>query len=195
MRIQATTQNFTGYKNIISNELYGTSGSMGFITAQLNNEGKNDLQEYQTLKKMMGCNESALKNDVITMIQTHKYNYKPLMLIDAQPLLNGEDLNRLSEMVPNEIPLKEYKTLENITLKAYTLMASLTKRMMADNFKEQDAGFKESIKQYMKIMTVFTQSDDAAFDLLDYTLRKNELCKKAAERINSAIVRAMRPFF
>lgn len=195
MKIQSTGQNFTGYKNVISNELYGTNGNFAFITAQLNNEGKADLKEYKKFKQMMGFDKKAVENDVITIIQSNKYHYKPLMLIDGQPLLGGEDLKKLYNMVPDIIPSKEYKKVEDVTLKAYTLMADITKRMMMDTFKEQDIGLKQSIKQFMRVMTLFTQDNDAAFDLLDYSLRKNNHYKKVAERINNAIVKTMSAFF
>ena len=51
------------------------------------------------------------------------------------------------------------------------------------------------LKQFMSVMTVFTRDNDAAFDVLDFSLRKNESCKKAAEVINNAIVKSLKSYF
>ena len=55
MKITATSQNFTGYKNIITGNLYGHNCDFSFITAQLDNVGNPDLDEYKKIKKLGGC--------------------------------------------------------------------------------------------------------------------------------------------
>jgi hypothetical protein len=47
----------------------------------------------------------------------------------------------------------------------------------------------------MSVMTVFTRNNDAAYDVLDFSLRKNETCKKAAEIINNTIVKSLKSYF
>ncbi len=194
MKITATSQNFTGYKNIITSNLHGSNGDLSFITAQLDNVGSPDLDEYKKIKKLIGHSSSADK-DVITMIKSQVYGAKPILYFDVLPLMNGNDLERLGACATDKQSMSEYKSLEKLSMKIYTLMASLTKRMMNENFHHRDEGFKEVIKQFMSVMTVFTRNNDAAYDVLDFSLRKNETCKKAAEIINNTIVKSLKSYF
>lgn len=195
MRIDFASNNFKGYKNIISNDICGTNARLLFISAQLNDENEADLLNYKNIKKGMLLPKKDIDNDVINIIYAHKYGGRPQMFLDDKILYWGKELKQLQNMVPKIMPESEYKNIETAHMRAYTLMASLSKRMMNDNFSHQDREFKKSINQFMKIFTLFTRDNDAAFQLLDLSLRKQEPFQKVARLINETIVKTMSHFF
>ena len=140
MKITQTSQNFYGYKNIISDEISSRNGMMTFFAAQLNDEGHPDLSEFKKLKRLLKQSEDLINNDVFCATYTHSQGNKPNLFIGNQVLFWGNELRWLKDNRPKAMPLKDYKEMETTHLKAYTLLANLTKRITNEKYNNKDSG-------------------------------------------------------
>ena len=194
MRILQTSQNFYGYKNVISDDINRRNASLTFISAQLDNEGQNDLAEFKKLKNMMEMPADKIDSDVINIIYTHIDGNKPNLFLDNKVLFWGDELRWLKDNHPKVMPIEEYTRIKDIHLKAYTIMASLTKRIKDRNIQFSDEGIKNVISGFMKTMTEFTKNDNASFDILQHAFSSKVPTPRIAENLNTIISKTMEHF-
>jgi hypothetical protein len=117
------------------------------------------------------------------------------LFIDNQVLFWGHELGWLRDNRPAAMQLNEYKKLEAINLKAYTLIASLTKRMIYDKFNHNDNGINNVIRSFMRVMTKFTKDDNASFDVLQHAFSTKFPFQETAEKFNQTCINTMTKFF
>lgn len=109
--------NFNGYKNVLSNTVIRPKGAakMTFLSMQLDNIGKNDLEIWQRLQKHITNRDFT--TDIITFNLIEQGGKNTLAVSDA--LIRTENIEPRSEE-------------EKLMIDAYTLAASLTDRIKQD---------------------------------------------------------------
>lgn len=194
MRITGTSQSFYGCRNIISDDIRTHDRMVTFISAQLNDEEKADLAEYKKLKTMLELPTERVNNDSISMIYTHIEGQNPNLFIDNQVLFWGGELRWLKENRPKAMSLQEYQNIEATHMKAYTLLASITKRIMYGNLPPSDSGINNVIKSFMSVMNRFANSKEASFEILQHSFMSKMPPEYIAENFNNLIVKTMNKF-
>jgi len=141
---------FKGYKNIITNDIiFNDKSRMAFIATQLNDIGSPDLAELKKINEMSFLDTN---NDVLIMLYS-KYRTMPQRLFFGdKSLYLGDELLSLQEECGDTY---NYKREEKASMKAYTLMASLTKRMMQNPLYTKDADFS---KVFHGLFTYFSDA-------------------------------------
>ena len=183
---------FKGYNNIITNNIkFDNQGSrLAFISMQLNDEGAKDLTEFRTINEM-----SLIKNDsdVLTMMYSKLGPMPERLFFNDKSLYLGNELADLHEECGDTY---NYKREEKASLKAYTLMASLTKRMMKDATFKVDESFS---KVYSELLMFFSESlarnPMQVNEMLQQCVNFGEPLKNTASFFNNFINMNMKKFF
>lgn len=183
---------FKGYNNIITNNIkFDNQGSrLAFISMQLNDEGAKDLTEFRAINEM---SFTDTKNDVLTMMYSKLGPMPDRLFFNEKSLYLGDELSKLQEECGDTY---NYKREENASMKAYTLMASLTKRMMNDATFKVDEGFS---KVYRELLMFFSESLSKnpmqVNDMLQQCVYFGEPLKNTASFFNDFININMKKFF
>lgn len=195
--------NFKGYSNIISaynipvNGLYTT-----YIAMKLDNEGgHNDLDQYKSIRKLMGYPEGIENEDILTF--THiTNNINEDLFCGNKGICTGEQLKHAKDkFVPIVFNKEQYTDLEKIHLKLYTFLADITKRMANDKFENEDENIKRVIQTIFSNMQkihkggflLFDKKE--AFDLTSIGCLKQFKFQKIAWKFNRKIAETMTEFF
>ena len=182
--------NFNGYKNIISDDLQASAGRLIYFSAQLNNEGEKDLDNYRRLIDSNTIFYRSSDNDVINCLYISSGD-KDRISMNMRPLAWGEELQALSkELVPDV-----YKKEESAFLKAYTLIASLTRRMMNNNLCMKDRQIVDVFKQTVDTFVKIGSENKTAFDFVENSMLENKPFDKLAFFINRRIQQSMNVLF
>lgn len=134
MKIDKSNINFTGYSNIVAMKSKVANNTHHILSMKLDDlNGHNDLSTFKQLKKMLGIySEQHINNDIITIqYNTNKNLGIKLLDIDNYVLNSGEDL-LIAEDLYRKNP-EHFKKLQDYNIKAYNLLASLTKRIASEN--------------------------------------------------------------
>lgn len=182
---------FKGYKNIITNDMqFDRDSRMAFISMQLNDEGTPDLTEFKKVKEMSFLHDDS---DVFTMMYGKFKNMPEKLFFNDKSLYLGDELSYLHEECGDTY---NYKREENASMKAYTLMASLTKRMKANSQCIVDGDFG---KVFQSLLMFFSDSlhknPMETYEVLQHCIRNGEPLNKTASFFNDFININMKKFF
>ena len=195
--INGTKTSFKGFKNIIANKISSSYNDNGiaYVSMQLNDEGTNDLTQYKALKTMLELPQEDIDCDVITFTHMKREGKSSLLIMNNQNLLLGEELRFIREN-PSKFKLtpSEYKKEEKICLRAYTFLASLTKRMMNTNLSSTDSEMGKVIKETHKTFTIILRNPHTAFELINNGLLSLVHFQEIAADLNKTIAKTMHIF-
>ena len=176
-----TNTSFKGYENLISysgSDELRTGFNFSYMGMLLNNEnGSNDLKTWHEIQTKLFKNEPKTDYLVLTCANIDD---KSLFVLNNQPL-SLEDI--------------ENKDEEDAILKAYTLLASLTRRIIyTDHHPENNKVYLTLVKIMENLSKVFNDKTHAMYLS---TLGANEVVKhyKTAELINKSIAKKMATYF
>lgn len=184
---------FRGYKNVITNDIESPDGSrMAFITMQLNDEGAKDLAQLREIRKYIP-EEQANDSDILTLMYSKLRHNPEYLFFDGRSMYLGDELLRLQKEVGDTY---NYKREETAAMKAYTLMASLTKRMKKDERLIRDSGMGKVIQ---KMAMQLTQGEvtklSHVMDFLSFSLQQTNILKATASFFNDFVIQNMSKFF
>lgn len=172
---------FAGYKNIISNTITEDFCQISYMSMELNNDNYNDLDKWVEIqKKLLKIDEPSKHLILLTSLRApngHSFETRSFQTIGPKEFL-------LNLNIEKQLPL---------TLKAYTLLASITKRIMGENEYLEDCGLQSSLDE---LKNVFTKNYDANFakELTLGLLNKKDH-KSTARRINKQIDKNLKTYF
>lgn len=181
MRINAIQQNpnFKGYKNLIC-DMYEDKpqSKFAFITLQLTDDGQNDLAIWNKIQKDLLHKEPK---DTITFQMVETPRGSNLYIADS-PL----DI-RLYKDLPND---------EKLALKTYSLLASLTKRIMSYSITTTDADMPRVLWSAREDIGKFLfNSIDEVNQIVYHSFLKNITDHKIAGLFNKTIQKKMVSYF
>ena len=117
--------NFQGYKNLISHGTTNCDGKIMYMAMELFDDEKNkDLSAFREIKNMIlpdGCTD-----DVITFTFAKHGESNEALFLDGITVPDDMDLKICRKKMSNET----FEYYEKVAMKIYTLLASLTKRIM-----------------------------------------------------------------
>ena len=182
---------FNGYKNVLSYDAKPTDGCSRecFFALELNDsDGYNDLEYYKSLLDISPeIQKSNSPTPPVLSCLCHIGGKKDYFYLNSFYLYNLDDF-KVSEKTLGEIPYKRYETF---MLRAYTLLASLTKRMSHIDLCEKDKGFMNVINFSCKtIADLIGNQKMAQKVVMDYCMA-NQKFNFMAYDINKRIQRTM----
>ena len=181
--------NFNGYKNVIHNDVSQDNIRFTFLSMQLNDNGVKDLAELRKIQQLQNLDTN---NDVLSLFYSKKSGSKEFFYFNGNPLFLGGELRNLWELCSDR---DAYKLEEKAALKAYTLIASLTKRMMNSGLPGTDNSFPHVVKSTMEsFMKIFTSSPAGVFNLIQGSILENKQLEKTAAVLNSIVDKNMKIF-
>ena len=196
---------FKGYSNIVAakNVKVGNLYT-SYIGVKLDdNDEYKDLSSLKKIHELQGVQGSFNNNDILTLThiadENSKYEY---MYLGSKSVWWGEQLKIIKdEYVPEYISQKSYKKIEEIHLKVYTLLASLTKRMSFDKFENEDENYKRVLEclninlKNMRIGEFLLFNQNEAFELLSIGCLKHTKFQNVAKGFNKVLSLSMTNFF
>lgn len=145
--------NFNGYKNLLTNNASLTKNRrLSFLSIQLDNIGKNDLDTWNTIQRNLLGEKNP--SDVMTIVMRKLFNNHFLLL--------GED----KDLDPYCVKQGSYE--EKMLMKTYTWLSDLTKRIMNDNNLIKDKGCIETIRMSLINILPFSGNDIEATNAFVY---------------------------
>ena len=183
-------KSFYGYKNVIHNDIETDSFKFMFLSMQLDDNGAKDLTEFRKIRTL---EKKSADTDVLNVIYS-KIKYKPaFFFFDGRAMYSGEELKQLSEQYSYS---NVYKQEERATLKAYTLIANITKRMMHNALTEMNGNIGKVMQSAMEsFMNIVSSNPASIFNMLHGSILENKQLDKTAAQINKLIVQNMDVFF
>ena len=182
MKINPIQQNpnFKGYKNLVCDMLESTDNSkFAFMSLQLDNQGCSDLADWQTIQKDL----YGIKNpkDVITF--------------QLMKTSRGNNLYFSNKPLTMKITNKSSKE-EKLALKAHSLLASLTRRILEQSMTTTDAEMPRVLFETVKnIEAFFFDAVSEVSSIVYNSFAKQTSEHKIAGTINRAIQKNMQAYF
>ena len=190
-----TLNTFKGYSNIISDDIKADGMRLAYITMKLDDKGQSDLTELRKVREIMGITGKELEDDTLMFSYTRSPKNSTLYF-DGIPILYGEELKMAQQMRDRGIKLNfNYDRQEKMHLKLYTLLASLTKRMMNDNLITNDGGMVDVFKKMNKIIMSTTGSQQYTYELINHGIFTKIPFQQTAAWFHKGIVKTMGNFF
>ena len=182
--------NFKGYKNLITFDQEAKGNRLALFAVQLDNNGTKDLDNYKQLAKFDNCFDSKI-DDTLLCLYSETPNHRTLYL-NNDLLLNSNELKEVSQ----KLPPKMFSQIEAGYLKAYTQLASLTKRIMTDNNSTINyKNIKKVMQNAHKILTSFCDGhSNIAFQILQNAFY-NVSPQKSTSIINAGISKLLKNYF
>ena len=190
--------NFNGFSNIVALSRSQVGNKyISYISAKLDNKGEPDLDRYQKIREQQGLLANKETDNVATFVYVlDKDQNKETLYFHEKPMFWGDELKALGEeYVPKLMSAENYKNEENIHMKVYTLLASLTKRMSNMKFNNEDASLKDVLERLYKSLNHIISDQREAMDLLRCGCLKLDPFQYLASDFNRAVVHTMKQFF
>jgi len=171
--------NFNGYKNVISHTYQDKENNVfySYMGMQLNNEGEyKDLDTWKEINKGLTNKKNKTNDIVFQFFNQGKKLFLTINDIWLQPI-NAEDQQN-----------------EKLILKAYTLIASLTRRIINTDFPPEDENLYMTLVAVKKHLETFVTKDALTY-LWAEGGRKSVKHYVTAEIINNHIDKSMKKYF
>ena len=193
---------FKGYSNIVSAQKVNIGPlETSYIAFKLDDNGEKDLSKLREIRKLQKYPANYKNDDILTLIHVTDKKYEDLYFSENL-MCWGEQLKVVKDAyVPHPVKKEEFKIIEQAHLKAYTLLASLTKRMAQDKFENEDADIKRVIQTLYKNLQIIGRKDlrvfdrDEAFELTSVGCLKISKYQSLAAKFNKKIASTMIAYF
>ena len=193
MKANLNKQNlhFKGYSNTISGQVViNGRHRLSYITTKLNDAGTKDLTKFRQLKENYPIldNNMLPDSDSFTIISVESPNLSQIAVQNKYLLSDKELTSALNNNVGG-------KDLEEFILKAYTFVASLTKRMSRDENFKQNSQDKIINAECLNKVQEFTGLDiNSAINLINKSATFSTY-PKIAQTVNSLVDKCFGNYF
>lgn len=193
MRINFNTQNFNGYNNLMHTDINSRGGRFVLLAMQLDdNDGHQDLSYFKRLLRGYDRPET----DVLTLFQVNYKNYEPRLILNDSVLFDTRELYLLN----NHKLMKKYSEedlnkIKNFNIRAYTLIAKLTKRLMNVSMASNNEGIQHTIQEVSSLLNKSFPSVDYVIEILTSAFNDKKPFQKTALEINQRIDGIMKNYF
>ncbi len=131
MKIYFNNQKFTGYSDIYTGKDKKRGIDFSFITIKMDNVDSKTLNLFKEYKELVKSKDYGMQDDIITIsLFENKKNNAGDLFLNNNFLYSVYDLKKIPEQLNKSKNPEKIKLLEKINLKAYTLMAALTKNII-----------------------------------------------------------------
>lgn len=186
---------FKGYKNVLANDLNEQGFRLSYLAMQLDDDGEKDLSAWKDIQKLCSKKHSCINDDVISVIYTKTPRDHDFLFLGEKALPFGEELAYSRDMFTGTPFESEYRKDEQITLKSYTLLASLTRRLMHNAMADLDSKYNNvALTFHYTLSNLLNGKDAKAQEIIAYGI-KNAKSDWVAEFFNRGIQNTMKQFF
>ena len=193
---------FKGYSNIVSAQKINIGAlETSYIALKLDDNGEKDLSKLREIRKLQKYPANYKNDDILTLIHVTDKKYEELYFSENL-MCWGEQLKVLKdEYVPQFVKKEEFKKIEQAHMKAYTLLAGLTKRMSQDKFENEDGDIKRVIQTLYRNLQLIGSKDlrifnkAEAFELTSAGCLKLSKFQSLAAKFNKKIASTMTAYF
>ncbi len=179
---------FKGYKNFLANSFSTNNDRLLMFSAQLDNNQTPDLAEYQKILSMdKRFSKGILHDDVLSCF----FMASPTNLrfcLNLRPLLFGSELSFIAQNIPKE----QYRPVEKLHLKAFTLLARFTRQIQNKNSFSHDKDMSKVVEQAVSLFKEIGHQPNFINDIIKNATSQNALFKDSAETLNRIIDSSMR---
>lgn len=173
-----TQTNFKGYENLISHTInQEDGGNFSFMAMKLNNNIENDLDTWHGIQKNL------------FRIQ------KPSDYIIFHSLYDGEESHYSALDRHLDLNHVTNKNDEMLMLKTFSLMASLTKRIINTEFPPENSSLHLTMVELIKNLKTILQNETIAGSLAMEAAMKKVKHYKTAGLVNNQITESMKRYF
>lgn len=165
--------NFKGYENLVSNSVVDEQNNFAYMSMRLNNDKVNDLDTWRDIQRNL-----LQRKDISDKLFISNYN------LEGNNLFSIDDFTLIPEMAKN-------RREESYILKAYDLMASLTRRIFNTDLHVENRDIYLSLVHAHKNLLNLISNEGVAYQLATGGALKVVKHHKTAELINSNIVKEM----
>ena len=200
MKITKISPNFTGYSNILASGIMsqqdGRPEVHHFFTMQLDDVGTPDLKEFKELKKMYGVYGAEADSPFLTVLFSDIGTNKVKYYLDSMRIRSGAALKKLEEKSIATGDLESFARTKTFHMRAYDFLASITRRMMNDNFGvRRNEFFPYVCNSAQNTLSRIMQSDRNATQFMYVALNgENIPFQVISKNINEKIVKTMKIF-
>ncbi len=190
-----SNQTFNGYKNLIANHTKIANIETAFISMQLDDVDKQDLSKFNEIKRQIPNMQDT--GDILTLgfVKRHKQD-KGILTLNDVLMLRGEEMSEIEKDYSKYFSsFNEYKNEENKTVKYYTFLSNLTKRIANDNNLKVDSNFASILRTTHSMLTAILGNTSQAYKYLEYSFTKNMPPQQVAQKFNTELVKSIMPFF
>lgn len=190
-----SNQTFNGYKNLIANHTKIADIETAFITMQLDDMDKQDLSKFNEIKKQIPNMQDT--GDILTLgfVKRHKQD-KGLLTLNDVVMLRGEEMLDLEKDYKKYFSsFSEYKAEESKTVKYYTFLSNLTKRIANDSNLKIDSNFASILRTAHSLLTSILGNPSQAYKYLEYSFIQKMPPQQVAQKFNTELVKSIMPFF
>lgn len=172
-----TKTTFKGYKNLFSNNIdLGNNLNFSFIGMELNNEKSNDLETWLEIQKLINPNKKPSNNIIFHCFSENNNLHFSL----GEHKLNLDN----TETIP-----------ENVMIKIYTFMASLTRNIINSKYSAMNNNTHLTLCEILQNLNKIFKNEqlthyitaDAAFGRINN--------KEVAQNFNQKIALKMKKYF
>lgn len=197
MKIYSFNPNFTGYSNILANNILINGYQNTLFSMQIDNKGTRDLDDFMALKKFLKLPPKEIEEDTLTIFYSRFDKNDRHLFFNNKCLFWGEELKQILNKVKNDKELKEYKNLEKFHLKVYTFLASLTNKIISNPpDKKIDQNFYRTLVYTERYLTSILSNHDASIEIIRQALYSGNIdVTLVSKNINQKIARTMRNLF
>ena len=193
MKISPITNiTFSGYKNVVTHALNEPRFDLMYIGMQLDNEGGyRDLDTYNELKRLI-TDKTPFNDDILTITYLRYGDMPHKFLYNEYELSSDKNLNYLRTKLPPE----SFKEYEKSTMRIYTHLASLTRRLRADFIPETDSqGIALVLARFLNTtMSFMSYKEDDVLRFINNTLRSKTPPQLVADTLNRKIKKMMKNY-
>ena len=194
MKVNYSNIRFNGYSNIIASSLKGSEDtSIDFIAMKLDDNGEKDLTRFRQIKKIMDLPADEIEKDVFTYVNCIHNRIGEVGIFSKMILNCGEGLL----IAKKELSPKEYNDLEQFTLKAYTFVSNLTKRIIEDRNPHNiiDANCQSVYQEALSRIDQLFMNRDEAINFIKECSTKKQNIDFTSETINTKISKSLKCIF
>lgn len=193
MQVNFNTQNFRGYKNLLHTDLVSYPNSRFLMMSmQLNDEdGHNDLSYFKKMFRDFNLPET----DVISLIYAKPTGSKARYILNNVPLLSSKELAFINNSPNLEFMTKnDCKAAEKFNIRAYTLLAQLTKRLMNISMVSSDGEMQHTIQVVADLLKESLSTVNNVMSVIMYAVNEKKPFQKSALEINRRIDSRMQKY-
>ncbi len=188
-----SNKNFKGYKNIIADNMKTSDGGrLALIAMELDNQGVDDLNRWKEVQQDF----NIPRDNMLSIMYSEMPAYRSNFILNDKRLFLGEELAAMRDWSEGSRFEKDYLRDEKSTLKAYTFLAELTRRIMNEGMLNRDFGLKKVLQKCHATLTQIADGNAVmAFNIINHCALRNSPPQKTAFYINKKISQTMMQFF
>lgn len=187
-----TSPVFHGFNNVLVNDILADDNTrLTLLALQLNNnDGENDLDKLREIRKIGYNNmpKADYSKDIVMFTRVQAPDWEKIM-IDSSFMFTGDELKALEKQTD-----PEFAHAKNLSIKFYSLIGSLTRRMANMVHFPTDSNYYNVVMHIDHALTQMVKSPKLGYVMTQSSIN-NYNFQDIAKFINKCVTDTMMKFF